>query len=298
MFGVYFGKFLENKGIITSQQLEELLEESANSRVKLGLLAVNHGYMNAKQADEVNMLQQMQDKRFGDIAIEKGYLTQEQLGELLAGQGDPYLLFIQSLVEHNILELGNIQTELNDFKKTENLTANDVEAIKSGDIDRITPIFMKSEEIPTMVKDYVGLLARNLVRFIDRNIRLEEIEIISEYSTEFLGAQKLNGDYSVFTGFCGNAKGILKIAESFAKEEFETIDLDVLDAACEFLNCNNGLFATSACNNGIEIDMEPPIMKDEAVTIKTDKVMYRVPMYIGNDSVDVVLSIEGTIDIG
>lgn len=295
MFGVYFGKFLENKGLLTSEQLDELLTNQSSSKVKLGLLAVDYGYMTTAQADEVNRLQQMQDKRFGDIAVEKGYLTNEQVEELLEGQGDGYLLFIQALIEKDILTLGNMQTELNDFKKTEGFTARDVEAIKSGDINRIAPIFMKDDSIPDLVKEYVALTARDLVRFVDTNIRLDRIEAVSEYATPYLSAQKLEGDHSIFTGFGGDGQGILQIAENFAKEEFAQVDMDVLDAACEFLNCNNGLYATNACTKGIEIDMEPPIMKDSTSDWKADGVFYRMPLYVKDKSVDLIISLDQNI---
>lgn len=298
MFGVYFGKFLESKGLLTSEQLESLLSDHSSSKVKLGLLAVDNGYMTTAQADEVNMLQQMQDKRFGDIAVEKGYLTEEQVEELLEGQGDGYLLFIQALIEQNVLTLGNMQTELNDFKKVEGFTARDVEAIKSGDINHIVPIFMKDESIPELVKEYISLLARDLVRFVGNNIRFEKLEMISEYATPYLSAQYLQGDHSIFTGFGGDGQGIKKIAENFAKEEFAQIDFDVLDAACEFLNCNNGLYATGACSEGIEVDMEPPIMKEEDTTITTDGVFYRLPVYVNDKSVDFIIALNQYLRIG
>lgn len=292
MFGVYFGKFLADKGLITNAQLDDMLNNSANSRVKLGLLAVEYGYMTIAQADEVNMLQQMQDKRFGDIAVEKGYLTNQQVEELLESQGDSYLLFVQTLIENNVLTMGNIQTELNEFKSIEGFTAKDMEALKSGDVDRITPIFMKDESIPKFIKDYIALMARNLVRFIDGNFRMEKVEAVSEYQTEYLASQSMEGDHKIYAGFVGDGEGIRKIAEGYAKESFEEVDMDVIDAACEFLNCNNGLFATNAGEAGIEIDMEPPVMKTEKVSLATDGVMYRVPMYVKNGSVDLLLCMD------
>lgn len=297
MFGVYFGKFLADKGMLTMEQLNDMLTNSANSKVKLGLLAVEYGYMTTEQADEVNTLQQLQDKRFGDIAVEKGYLTNQQVGELLESQGDSYLLFIQTLMENNILSLGDIQTELNEFKAVEEFTAKDIEAIKSGDVDRITPIFMKDETIPKQIKDFIALMARNLVRFIDRNFRMEKVEAISEYQTAYLASQSMKGDHQIFVSFGGDGEGIRKIAEGYAKEEFETVDMDVIDAACEFLNCNNGLFATSACESGIEVDMEPPVMKTETVNLVTDGVMYRVPMSVQNGNVDLIISLDSSVKI-
>lgn len=292
MFGVYFGKYLEGKGILTPEQYESILSDSKNNKVKMGLLAVESGYMSEKQAEEVNTLQQMQDKRFGDIAVEKGYLTDNQVSELLKKQGDEYLLFVQALVENNILTLDGIQKEMNAYKKSGRFTALDIEAIKSGDIDKIAQVFLKDESILPTVTDYIALTARNLVRFIDRHFRMEKAERLNEYTASYVAAQELDGDYRFFSGFCGDGQGLKLIAEAFAKEEFETVDLDVLDAACEFLNCNNGLYATKLSNEDVELDMLPPVMKDQPTTIHSEGNMYRVPFYIQDKQVDLIICIE------
>ena len=292
MFGVYFGKYLEAKGMITNEQYRAIISDSKNARVKMGLLAVEAGYMTTEQADEVNMLQQMQDRRFGDIAVEKGYLTEEKVESLLKQQGDEYLLFVQALVDQNILTLEQIQKEMNAYKKAERFTALDVEAIKSGDVDKIVPVFTRDNEIPPIVKDYIALTARNMVRFINSQFRIEKVEKLNDYTTPFLAAQELDGDYRVLTGFCGDGVGIKMIAEAFAKEEFETVDLDVLDATCEFLNCNNGLYATKLSHEDVDLDMLPPSMKDSLVTIHSDGNMFRVPFYIEDQLVDLIICIE------
>lgn len=292
MFGVYFGKYLVGKGVLTNEQYKSILADSKNTRVKLGLLAVESGGMTPEQAEEVNQLQQIEDKRFGDIAVEKGYLTDAQVGTLLKKQGDEYLLFVQTLVEKNILTLEQIQKQLNAYKKSQRFTALDVDAIKSGDIDQIVQVFTKPDYVPPMIKDYIALVARNMVRFIDRQFRIERVEKINSYTTQYVSAQELDGDYKVFTGFCGDGAGIKYIAECFAKEEFETVDLDVLDAACEFLNCNNGLYATKLCNEDIDLDMLPPVMKDTETTIQSDGNMFKVPLFIRDHEVDLIICIE------
>ncbi len=292
MFGVYFGKYLVGKGILTNERYNEIISDSKNAKVKLGLLAVESGTMTVKQADEVNQLQQMRDKRFGDIAVENGYLTNDQVDTLLKKQGDEYLMFVQALVDNKILSLEEIQKELNAYKKSERFSALDIEAIKSGDIDQIVPVFTKESMIPPLVKDYIALLSRNLVRFIDSHFRLEKVEKINEFTSTYVAAQELDGDYKVFSGFCGDGQGIKHIAEAFAKEEFDTVDMDVLDAACEFLNCNNGLFATKLCEEEIKLDMLPPVMKDSVTTIRTDGNMFRVPLYIKDSEVDLIICLE------
>ncbi len=292
MFGVYFGKYLEDKGILTNEQYNAIISDSNNAKVKLGLLAVESGLMTDAQAEEVNMIQQMQDRRFGDIAVEKGYLTDDQVGSLLKKQGDEYLLFVQALVERGILSLEEIQKELNSYKKSERFTALDVEAIKSGDIDKIVPVFTKDSEASPMVKDYIALVARNHVRFINSHFRIEKIEKLNEYTSSYVAAQELDGDYRLFTAFCGDGDGLKEIAKAYAKEEFETVDLDVLDAACEFLNCNNGLYATKLSNEDVDLDMLPPVMKDSITTIRTEGNMYRIPFYINDKKADLIVCIE------
>ena len=64
------------------------------------------------------------------------------LRSLLKKQGDEYLLFVQALVEKGILSLEQIQKEINAYKKSGRFTALDIEAIKSGDIDKIVPVFV------------------------------------------------------------------------------------------------------------------------------------------------------------
>ena len=292
MFGVYFGKYLENKGILTNEQYNTILSENKNKRVKMGLLAVEAGLMTTEQADEVNMTQQIQDRRFGDIAVEKGYLTDEQVGSLLKKQGDEYLLFVQALVENDILSLEQIQKEINAYKKTERFTALDIEAIKSSDIDKIVPIFTRENTLLPIVKDYIALTARNFVRFIDNQFRMEKVETINEYTASFMSAQELDGDYKIFTGLGGDGEGIKIIAEAYGKEEFEQIDLDVIDAACEFLNCNNGLYATKLSYEEVNLDMLPPILKDCATTIHSEGNMFRVPFYIKDKKVDLIICVE------
>lgn len=294
MFGVYFGKYLEGKGIIANEQYRSILSDTKNSRVKLGLLAVETGVMTPEQAEEVNMLQQQQDKRFGDIAVEKGYLTDEQVGSLLKKQGDEYLLFVQALVEGGYLTLDQIQKELNSYKKSEHFTALDIEAIKSGDIDKIVPVFTKDNSISPVVKDYIALVARNLIRFVDSHFRMEQVERINETTQALVAAQELKGEYDMFTGFCGEQKGVQIIAEAYLKEPFAPEDsiMDILDATCEFLNCNNGLFATRLSYEDVDVDMLPPTMIDKATTIRSEGNMFRVPIYVKDTLVDLIVCIE------
>ncbi|MCR5702422.1 MAG: hypothetical protein K6G76_09785 [Lachnospiraceae bacterium] len=289
MFEAYFGKYLENQGIITKEQYNEVVIASQSSRVKLGLLAVAEGFMTEEEAEEVNDAQHRLDKRFGDIAVSRGYLTESQVEMLLAKQGDSYLLFVQAMVERNILTLEEIQEHVKAYKTAQNLSDLDVDAIKSGDVDKIIPVLLRDCNISPVVKDYIALTARNIARFIDRQFRIEKVKVVNEVSAPFAAAQVLDGDYKIFTGFFGEGEALKLIAEAYAKEEFEVIDIDVVDATCEFLNCNNGLFATKLSNEYVDIDMLPPILKDTPAKVTDVNNVVLVPIYIRDQHVDLVI---------
>ena len=109
------------------------------------------------------------------------------------------------------------------------------------------------------------------------------------YSRHYLGYAK--EDYDDGYGHVIKA-GMPLYAEGSFYEKGETVDMDVLDAACEFLNCNNGLYATKLSHEDVELDMLPPVMKDSTTTIRTEGNMYRVPFYIKDKKVDLIVCIE------
>ena len=65
MFTQFFGNYLLNHGLVTSQQLSRALTDQKNTRAKLGVLAINAGYMTPEQVDAVHTEQQRVDMRMG-----------------------------------------------------------------------------------------------------------------------------------------------------------------------------------------------------------------------------------------
>ena len=74
MFSQFFGAYLLNEGKVTKEQLAKALDEKKNTRMRLGVLAINDGLMTAEQVEHVNLTQQTVDKLFGDLAVDLGYL--------------------------------------------------------------------------------------------------------------------------------------------------------------------------------------------------------------------------------
>ena len=68
MFNRYFGNYLLSKRIISSDKLKTVLEQQNEGRVKLGVLAIESGYMKAEQVTKIHDLQVKKDRRFGELA--------------------------------------------------------------------------------------------------------------------------------------------------------------------------------------------------------------------------------------
>lgn len=294
MFGLYFGNYLVEKNKISQSQFEDVMLQQQKTRVKLGLIAVSEKLLTTKQAEEINDIQKKMDRRFGDIAIEKGYLLAEEVTHLLNLQGNPYLQFVQVCTENNILTIQEIENHIEGFKNDNNFSDSDIDALKSGDIDRIIPVFIDTD-VP-FYGECISLTIRNIVRFINNNILLKKAYKVHEYSFGALASQKMVGDHEIFVGLAGKGKELLEIAGPFAKEEFTDMDEDAFDSVCEFINCTNGLYASKLSHEDIHIDMTPPLFyKNQKVTSKGDICV--VPVILGGVQADLLVVADNQVSI-
>lgn len=272
------GNYLVETGRITNEQLAETLQKQDSVRVKLGLIAVAEGMMTLAQTEEVNRLQAIMDKRFGDIAVSKGYLTDEQIGKLLKKQGDAYMTFIQTLVDSNLLTMIEVDNLLESFRVAKGFSNSEIDALKSDQVERIVPLY-----IPEAGKRYTEIITvavRTLIRLLDRFVYVGTAQMVHAFPAEGQVSQALVGADGIITCLSELDGALLKLACSFGQEEFETLDLDALDAAGEILNCINGLYASAESRNGKFLDLMPPDYDD--VTLKAKTVICRIPIYVGN----------------
>jgi len=293
MFGLYFGDYLLEKNKISHDQLDEIMKEQT-SRAKLGVIAVAEKLLTPKQAEELNDLQKKVDSRFGDIAIEKGYLLPEEVNYLLTLQGNPYLKFIQALIDMNIMNLDEIESCIEDFKNDYGLSDTELEALKSGDIDRIIPVFIDNN-IP-FAGDCISLVIRNIIRFINNNILIKKSYKVNKYSFPSIAYQQLVGSHELFVGLAGEDEALLNIASPFAKEKFLVMDEEAFDSVCEFINCSNGLYASKIITDDIHIDMTPPKF-DKNKTMETEGEIHVVPIIICGKRTDLLVVVDKKVEI-
>lgn len=286
------GAFLVKTGKLTENQLKQVFETQQKVRVKLGLIAVSEKLMTAEQADEVNRLQAVMDKRFGDIAIEKGYLTDEQVTRLLGLQGNPYLTFVQAITDNDFMSVQEVEDSLNALQNENGYTLTDIENLKSNDPDRYVSMFLPSG-IDEFQKEHILVFVRTVLRLIDSGVWIEKAYETDKIDCTGFALQSLKGDKDVSLALIDNGNNLKWIAGEFAKEEFDIVDLDALDAVAEFVNNVNGMFATKL-GNSLMLDMLPPVYKSENSILKGKMVV--LPLYVFNHKVEMISVFDGTIE--
>ena len=178
MFCQLFGKFLNEKDIIEMDKYKSIMERLAESRAKLGVIAVADGIITEKQANEINHLQTTKDARFGEIAVGEGYMTEEQLDALLKKQGSAYAIFLSVLSEAADISVSKVDELLKEFQKEHGFTDEDMDGLKNDDLEQIVPIFAFSSK--SYVTDICRLALANIERFVTSDFYIDRIKNISQ----------------------------------------------------------------------------------------------------------------------
>jgi CheY-specific phosphatase CheX len=262
MFTQFFGNYLLNQKIIDASQLMEALLIKNETRTKLGVLAINAGYMTASQVEKVHIMQAQKTMKIGDLAVAMGYLTQEQVTELLRAQTPGYLQLGQALVDKGFLTNIAFEHALNAYKVKYQISDED---FINGSNDTVHGMVQTlyndkcpyDQELFTM---FLVLLINNLVRFIGEDFTILNPETsIHPNSTLYMATQSITGDYENTIHMIADEATLISFSSRYAGELFESMDEYVSSSACDFINLNNGLFTVNASNEkGLELKLTPP----------------------------------------
>lgn len=295
MFGQLFGNYLVKQGALKEEELKTILSKQSEARVKMGVIAVADKLLTEEQAEEINQLQLQMDKRFGDIAVEKGYLTQEQVGDIIGKQGSPYMQFLQLLVENSNIKVSKIDGYLDEFQKEYGFTDEEKEALKQDDIDAVIPIFTKDAK--PYVEDIVGIVLRNITRFVSTDFYIGYVKQVSQFEYGNLAGQCCEGDFPVCIALAtdGDDTAFVQVAKGFSGEDFAQSSVEVYDAVGEFINCTSGLFATSAAKKGVELEIMPQFAYENQVA---QGEAYVLPIYISGSKLLLYVAVDNEVKIG
>lgn len=290
MFSAFFGHYLLNKGVVTAQQLQDILVKQGEVRLKLGTLAINDGFMTAEQVEEIHQLQASMDKRFGELAMEKAYLNEAQLGFLLRQQKAEHLLLAQALIDEQIMTMDEFESELKTYKEMYDLSDDQFEALQGGNVEIAINSFLAFEgDDKNKYHEYLSLFLKNMIRFIDPNVSVDRVQKVKSISLEHVFKQRMiDGSVTIKTVIAGEKDVILNLASRYADEDFTELGDYPVDAVGEFLNLHNGLFVVNRSNQGVEMELTVQGYSDSS-TIRSDFNMYHVPVYTSFGTLDLVI---------
>lgn len=268
MFSQYFGQYLLNKNILTADELQEALQLEESIHVKLGILAINAGYMTAEQVETINLLQRKQDRRFGELAVAKKYLTEAQLTELLHAQSQKHLSLTQAIVDKGLLSLAEIDQALENYKRENQLSDEQIRALTTADVDKIVRFsldFSREKEADRYYQ-YSAVVLRSIIRFLHETPVLLHNNPVVGASFPWMITQKMAGDPDLLTGLGMDKRALLTLATRFSGEAVgDTVDDFAKDCVGEFLNLTNGIFAVNSSNEGNVLDLEPQEVAADAL---------------------------------
>ena len=295
MFSQLFGKYLVEKEIISSDDYAASIQKQLSVRVKLGTIAIAEGLLSEDEVETINKLQMQYDKRFGDIAVEKGLLSSSEIDDLLEKQGNPYIQFFQALTDCTSLSAAVLEKTLSVFQKEKGFSDEEMDALKSDDIDALIPIFAFSTK--PHVTDLAGLFIRNINRFVTRDFYIERIQRLKAFDYCYLAGQNIIGSATIQLALAEETdnQAFTLVASNFSEEMHEDVSNDTFDAVCEFINVNSGLFASELSKNEVDFDMEPTFAyKDQSVIGD----FYALPIHIEGHKLHLIIAVNSDVSMG
>ena len=292
MFNKYFGNYILSRKIFNNDQIKLVLAKQQSARPKLGVLAIESGYLTAFQVDRVHKLQVLHDKKFGELAIDEGYLDESKLMELLNKQKTSQVLLGQVLVDEGLLTYAGYESLLIDYKKDSGFTDQEIDILKRSNADEVVSLFIKEDGEGLLVdlyREYVELFVRNIVRFIDSDITLDYAYSVENYQSEGLAIQEIIGDHQIETGAAGEEAVLARFASIYAGEDLPTLDDLAKDALGEFMNSQNGLFVSNLYHKNVNCNLNPQQFMHKA-NIRQRQRLYILPCHLSFGSINIIFN--------
>jgi len=266
MFSQYFGQYLLNKEILSITQLRTVLDQEESSKVKLGILAMDAGYMTVQEVERVHQYQKQQDRRFGELAIELGFLKEEQLTKMLAVQNQKYLKLSQAILDKGYLTLTEVNGALNRYKADNHLSPTNIEALVKADVDEVVRFSLDFDQQTKadVYYQYVAIMIRNMIRFLCETPVVMKNSSVTNQKFSWLITQKISGEGGLVSAIGLTDKTLLAIATRYSEDTMATyVDDYAKDCAGEFLNITNGIFCVNKSNEGMELDLQPQYIQSQ-----------------------------------
>lgn len=229
----FFGQFLLEQQVITSEQLLQAIEHQEQARQKMGEVAIAEGLMTEQQVREIHEKQKTTDMFFGDLALEAGYLNEEQLSRVVTLQKQSHMYLGEALADLQILSQEDVDSLLGRFQE---------------DQKDVAPEFTAELDFPG--KQYAP-------HFVDLTVKLlrRMAEVQGKAGTpELLNEPPACGYLSVVLSFSGDLQ--MKYMLSFSEQVARHITCEFLEEEIddpELIRENSAEFVNIVCGNVVTL---------------------------------------------
>lgn len=297
----FFGSFLLNHGVITSDQLLELIKLQATSNMKLGAMAIHAGLMTGREVEDVFVMQEQKNKSFSELVVSEGYLTQAEVDDLRSTHTPDFLVLGQNLVEKNIITSAQLQNLITDYQSEYEIDDfNLMEDQKTSINDLIQHCYLFEDTLPSkIITPYIDLLFTNLTNMIGSDFSLLTMLQLPECPVDIGLSQKISGEINLLTAIEMEPPAAVAFSSRYLKKEKlpameEQLLADeelVKECLADFLNLHNGLFSVNMSNDySIDFNLSPPEIISNS-GLFTKKTCYMIPIVFSFGTVHLIFSV-------
>ncbi len=292
MYRISFANYLLKHELVTPAQLRDALVHRKNLRPRVNMLAVLSNEISSEQAKKLETLQEETGKRQEELAVEKGFLTESQLKHLQAEGNKDHLLLSQALLDQGVFSLERIKEISGGYRQEAVPSEEERIAFDSIDARHFMDVFgrVSNPRQSRVYRESFLLFISSLIRFagVKTDVSIGAASIITETRFDWLVYQLIEGEFPIFTGFASDEGGILGLAGLLLKERQQVVTPLVIDMLGEFFNHFNGRFLGSLADEGMQFDLEPPLVQPVSRTAHRG-MMVKVPFQLSCGNFDFII---------
>ena len=282
----FFGQFLVEQRIVTSDALLDAINLQDKNNLKFGEMTVAMGLVTPADIQRAHDAQMSRDMKLGNLLVEMGVLTLVQMDDVVIRQKNTHLYIGEALVQIGALTNESLQKQLDAFK------ADQAQYVSNG-IE--LPIISANNNIWEMTAD---LTYKMITRVLDLQFRPGKCAVATTISPNFmLAAMDLSGDVKaryLISVSEGLQKSIAKAILSEDSVDHEPLEI-LEDTVMEFINVICGNVAAKASQMGVIMNINPPVTIHPPVAglpVPEGQTALSFPIHIGDgDTMEMILLI-------
>jgi CheY-specific phosphatase CheX len=269
MIPKFFGQYLLEKEVLDKDQLIEAINYQKSKILKLGEIAVQHGFLSEKQVAKIHNEQKRTDMRFGDLSVSMGFLTEKQLEEIITIQKNNHIYLGEAIIACGHLDKAKLDMELKLFKD-EQQSIPPIEVMIKEDVPNKSLVEVSADLTEKLFRRVGDMISKSGQLRIERGA-FDNLGVAS--SLDFHG--DITARYIINVSW--------EIGQEIAKKTFKKDDLPfdeelIRDTLSEFVNIVCGNIRSKMIERGTKLEFQPPITY-------LDKVDKKIPLSGGEQAI-------------